>query len=138
MSLKAVKTNKTNKTNKTKKNKKNKKNKLKMVEKVAELTPEQRAIVCKKSANTYDTFEDKVEEAFKQNKINILATSYNLERQIIQNLQKAVNPKNVKPNEDYYSYINDRWISELEISEEEKYIVQLDDFRLTQHRSIKS
>ena len=134
MSLKAVKTNQTNKTNKTKKNKKNK---LKMVEKVAELTPEQRAIVCKKSANTYDTFEDKVEEAFKQNKINILATSYNLERQIIQNLQKAVNPTNVKPNEDYYSYINDRWISELEISEEEKYIVQLDDFRLTQHKVYK-
>ena len=130
MSLKIVKSIK-NKTNKTKKQK------LKLIKEVPELTPEQRAIVCKKSANTYDTFEDKIEELFKKKRVNILASSYNLERQIINDLKKAVNPKNIKPNEDYYSYINDRWLSELEIFEEEKYIIQVDDFRITQHKVYK-
>ena len=101
---------------------------------VSSLTPEQRNIICKNSANTYNTFEDKIDELFKKNKMDIVSTSYNLEKQIISNLKKAVNPKNVQPNEDFYSYINDRWIADYELEEEQKYIVQVDDFRLTQDK----
>ena len=32
------------------------------------LTKEQRNIICKNSANTYNTFEDKIDELFKKNK----------------------------------------------------------------------
>ena len=96
------------------------------------ITPEQRSIICKKSANTYNTFEDKVEELFKKNKVNIVSTSYNLENQIIGDLKKAVNPHNVQPNQDYYSYINDRWISDYELTENQRYIIQVDDFRIVQ------
>jgi predicted metalloendopeptidase len=71
---------------------------------------------------------------FKKNKINIVSTSYNLEKQIVSELKKAVNPKNIKPNEDFYSYINDRWISDYELTESQKYIVQVDDFRITQDK----
>jgi predicted metalloendopeptidase len=98
------------------------------------ITEEQRNIICKNSANTYNTFEDKIDELFKKNKMDIVSTSYNLEKQIIADLKKAVNPKNVQPNQDFYSYINDRWISDYELDEEQKYIVQVDDFRLTQHK----
>ena len=63
---------------------------------VSSLTPEQRNIICKNSANTYNTFEDKIDELFKKNKMDIVSTSYNLEKQIISNLKKAVNPKNVQ------------------------------------------
>jgi predicted metalloendopeptidase len=98
------------------------------------ITPEQRSVICKKSANTYNTFEDKVEELFKKNKVNIVSTSYNLEKQIIDDLKKAVNPHNVQPNEDYYSYINDRWISDYELTENQKYIIQVDDFRIVQDK----
>ena len=98
------------------------------------LTPEQLDIVCKKSANTYTTFEDKVEELFKKQKIDVVATSYNLEKQIVSELKQAVNPKGVKPNEDFYSYINDRWISDYELTEEQQYIVQVDDFRIIQDK----
>jgi endothelin-converting enzyme/putative endopeptidase len=124
------------KKNKLKNNSKNKtiKKNVKLIKAVPILTPEQREIVCKTSANTFDTFEDKVEELFKKKKINILSASYNLEKQIIDDLKKAVSPSDVKPNEDYYSYINDRWLSEIEITEEQKYIVQVDDFRLIQHK----
>jgi hypothetical protein len=122
------------KVKKTSKNITRKKAKNQLIKSTSNLTPEQRAIVCKTSANTYETFEDKVEELFKKNKINILSSSYNLEKQIIDDLKKAVSPSNVKPNQDYYSYINDRWLSEIQVSEEQKYIVQLDDFRITQHK----
>jgi len=104
---------------------------------VSSLTPEQRNIICKNSANTYNTFEDKIEEIFKKNNMDIVSTSYNLEKQIISNLKKAVNPKNVQPNDDFYSYINDRWIADYELAEEQKYIVQVDDFRLTQDKVYK-
>ena len=98
------------------------------------ITEEQRNIICKNSANTYNTFEDKIDELFKKNKMDIVSTSYNLEKQIVANLKKAINPKNVQPNQDFYSYINDRWIADYELEEEQKYIVQVDDFRLTQHK----
>ena len=98
------------------------------------LTPEQQAIVCKKSANTYTTFEDKVEELFKKQKIDVVSTSFNLEKQIVSELKQAVNPKGVKPNEDFYSYINDRWITDYELTEKQQYIVQVDDFRIVQDR----
>jgi putative endopeptidase len=101
------------------------------------ITEEQRNIICKNSANTYNTFEDKIDELFKKNKMDIVSTSYNLEKQIIADLKKAVNPKNVQPNQDFYSYINDRWIADYELDEEQKYIVQVDDFRLTQHKVYK-
>jgi len=125
---------KKNKAKKNSKNKTRKKSIVKLIKSSSALTPEQRAIVCKTSANTYETFEDKVEELFKKNKINIISTSYDLEKQIIADLKKAVSPSNMKPNEDYYSYINDRWLSEIQVSEEQKYIVQVDDFRITQHK----
>jgi putative endopeptidase len=101
------------------------------------ITEEQRNIICKNSANTYNTFEDKIDELFKKNKMDIVSTSYNLEKQIVANLKKAINPKNVQPNQDFYSYINDRWIADYELEEEQKYIVQVDDFRLTQHKVYK-
>lgn len=98
------------------------------------LTPQQQAIVCKKSANTYNTFEDKIEELFKKQKVDIVSTSFNLEKEIVSQLKQSVNPKGVKPNEDFYSYINDRWITEYELNYKQQYIVQVDDFRITQDK----
>ena len=98
------------------------------------LTPEQQSIVCKKSANTYTTFEDKVEELFKNKKIDVVSTSFNLEKQIVSELKQAVNPKGVKPNDDFYSYINDRWITDYQLTEQQQYIVQIDDFRIVQDK----
>ena len=86
------------------------------------------------NSNTYDTFEDKVEEAFKKNGINFLSTNYNLEKQIIKDLKKSVNPSNITPENDFYSYINDRWLNSYNTNEELKYIVQIDNFRLVQDK----
>jgi putative endopeptidase len=129
-----IKKNKNNQKFKKIKQGKTRKVKEKLIKASTSLTPEQREIICKTSANTYKTFEDKIDELFKKNKVNIVSTSYNLEKEIIHDLKKAVNPSKIKPNDDYYSYINETWLTELEVSEDEKYIVQVDDFRLTQHK----
>ena len=98
------------------------------------ITDDDRKIVCKNSYNTYDTFEDKVEEEFKRQKIDFLSTNYNLEKEILKAHKKAINPSNILPNEDYYSYINERWIKEFNVEKSQKYIIQVDDFRLVQDK----
>ena len=89
---------------------------------------------CDKSANTYNTFEDKAEELFKKNKIDLVSTSFNLEKEIVKDLKSAVSPSGIQPNDDFYSYINERWIADYELSEQQKYIVQVDDFRIVQDK----
>jgi len=97
-------------------------------------SPQEVSDICNDSKKSYTNFEAKVEDMFKKNKINIVSTSFNLEKEIVSQLKKAVNPKNIKPNEDFYSYINDRWISDYELTENQKYIIQVDDFRITQDK----
>jgi predicted metalloendopeptidase len=98
------------------------------------LTPAQRSAVCKTSTNAFETFEDKAEQAMKRDKIDVGSASYNLENKIVADLKKAVNPSNIQPNQDYYSYINDRWISSYDLDEAQKYIIQVDDFRIVQDK----
>jgi predicted metalloendopeptidase len=121
------------------KNNKNKiiKNTTKKKKERQKISQEKLLTLCKKSANTYNTFEDKIEEIFKKKKINIVSSSFNIEKQIVSDLKKAVNPSGVKPNNDFYSYINERWISEYELTKQQKYIIQVDDFRITQDKVYK-
>ena len=93
---------------------------------------------CNKSFNNYNTFEDKIEDVFKKNKIDFLSTNYNLEKEIIKNLKDAASDINrIKPQNDFYSYINDRWLKSYNAEENQKYFVQYDDFRLTQDKVYK-
>lgn len=43
-------------------------------------------------------------------------------------------PINVKPHNDFYTYINYLWLQNVSLQKQQKYIVQVDDFRLTQHK----
>jgi hypothetical protein len=121
------------------KNKKESKNTLNKIHKdkqnvQKDFTQKQIDTICNTNLNTYKSFEHNVEELFKKNKINIVSTSYNLEKEIIRELKQAVNPYGIKANEDFYSYINDRWIKNFELDKSQKYIVQVDDFRLVQDK----
>ena len=84
------------KINKIKNKTRRKNNKL--IKSMSNLTPYQKSIICKTSLNTYNTFEDKVEEVFKKNKVDIVSTGFNLEKQIVQDLKKAVSPSKITPN----------------------------------------
>ena len=89
---------------------------------------------CKGSHTSFTGFEDKIDELFKQNKMDITSTSFHLEKQIVKELKKAVSPSNVTPNNDFYSYINERWLKDLDVEAYQQYIVQLDNFRLVQDK----
>jgi putative endopeptidase len=98
------------------------------------LSKEQKGIVCKNFFNKYETFEDKIEDTFKKNNIDFLSTNYNLEKQILKDLRKAVSPSKINPQNDFYSYINDRWLKEFEVQTGQEYIIQIDNFRLVQDK----
>jgi len=113
---------------------KTKKNKNKILRDVNKLSNEDIEIICKKYPNTYTSFEKKIDIIFKQNKIDITSASYNLEKEVVKELKKAVSPSNITPNKDFYSYVNERWLQDLDIEANKEYITQVDDFRLVQDK----
>jgi len=85
--------------------------------------------------NNYSPFEKKLEDLFKKKKIDFMSVNYNLEKEIIKNLKNASKLVNkIKPQNDYYSHINDIWLKSFTPNEEQKYFVQYDDFRLVQDK----
>jgi putative endopeptidase len=74
-------------------------------------------------------FENKYQKEFKSNKVYNLST-----RKFTKMLLSKFAPSSVTPNNDYYSYINYQWLKNIELEEQQKYIVQVDDFRLTQDK----
>jgi putative endopeptidase len=113
---------------------KTKKNKNKILRDANKLSNEEMEIICKKYPNTYNSFEKKIDAIFKQNKIDITSASYNLEKEVVKELKKAVSPSNITPNTDFYSYVNERWLQDLDIEANKEYITQVDDFRLVQDK----
>jgi putative endopeptidase len=43
-------------------------------------------------------------------------------------------PSNIKPEDDYYNYVNYSWIKNFTPENKQKYIIQIDDFRLAQDK----
>jgi len=128
--------------NNSKRKEKNTKNKTKkkyqhnqqIIRSLIDLSKQQRDLVCKNYFNTYDTFEDKIEEFFKKHKIDFLSTNYNLEKQLLREFKEASKPSNINPQNDFYSYINEKWLKDYEVQSNQKYIVQIDNFRITQDK----
>jgi putative endopeptidase len=46
-------------------------------------------------------------------------------------------PSSIKPYDNFYDYINFQWLKNISLEKQEKYIVQVDDFRLAQHNVYK-
>ena len=46
-------------------------------------------------------------------------------------------PLSIKPNNDFYDYINYLWLKNVSLEKQQKYIVQVDDFRLAQDKVYK-
>lgn len=113
---------------------KTRKNRETILKKVPTLTDKQKEIICKTTPLEFKSFEEKVDEIFKQNKIDVTSTTFNLEKQIIKEIKQAVSPSNITPNNDFYSYINERWLKDIDIEAYQQYITQIDDFRLVQDK----
>ena len=53
-------------------------------------------------------------------------------QKFVQTLLSKFTPSKIKPNQDFYNYINYSWLKQITLEKKQKYIVQVDDFRLTQ------
>jgi endothelin-converting enzyme/putative endopeptidase len=82
---------------------------------------------CKFFQSNLTSFEKELEKT-----INI--EKYNLEKRTLKDLKKAISPSNIKPQDDFYSYINERWLKSFKPELNQNYIVQFDDFRLIQDK----
>jgi putative endopeptidase len=74
-------------------------------------------------------FEKRYQKEFKSNKVYNLST-----RKFTKMLLSKFAPSSITPQNDYYSYINYKWLKNIELKAQQKYIVQVDDFRLTQDK----
>jgi predicted metalloendopeptidase len=92
------------------------------------LSKEEQKQICGNYANTYQPIEKITNEKMDQKKYD------DLEKQTVKELRKAIAPSDVKAVDDFYSYINYKWLQEDQLSENQKYIVQVDDFRLLQDK----
>jgi len=52
----------------------------------------------------------------------------------VKQLMTKFAPNSIKPNNDFYDYINYDWLKNVSLQQQQKYIVQVDDFRLVQHK----
>lgn len=69
-----------------------------------------------------------------QHKYLNLKSNNNIEKQFIKELLSKFAPHSIKPEDNFYDYINYQWLKNITLEEEQKYIVQIDDFRLAQDR----
>jgi len=89
---------------------------------------------CKNYSNTFDTFEDKFEAQLIKNNIDPYSKKYNLQKQTLKDINDALRDNKYTPNNDYYSYINDRWIKTFREDKHQDYIAQFDNFRIVQDK----
>ncbi len=106
---------------KTKKNK-NIKNKTKK--------HKSKIVVC----NEINSVEDNIEERFKRDlKNSSLSPKFNLENYILKLIEKSEKIK-IRPQDDFYTYVNELWLSKFKVLPSQEYLVKTDDFRLTQDK----
>ena len=53
---------------------------------------------------------------------------------VVKELLTKFAPNNIKPEDDFYDYINYDWLQNVSLEDRQKYIVQIDDFRLAQDK----
>jgi putative endopeptidase len=114
---------------KTNKNVSNKSNKNNLTRKVRYKLKGNELILRKDCPIGLKAFEEKHQKEFKTNKLYNLST-----RKFTKLLLSKFAPSSITPENDFYSYINYKWLEDVELKKQQKYIVQVDDFRLTQDK----
>ena len=77
-------------------------------------------------------FEEEFSKTFSKSE---LKKSSSLQRKtLVKELLTKFAPNSIKPENDFYSYINYDWLQNVTLEERQKYIVQIDDFRLAQDK----
>jgi putative endopeptidase len=65
---------------------------------------------------------------------NLKKTTKQKRKYLVKELLSKFAPNSIKPANDFYDYINYQWLKNVGLEEQQKYITQIDDFRLTQYK----
>ena len=76
-------------------------------------------------------FQAKFEKQFSK---SLVKSNQKFKANIAKQLLQKFSPTKLTPVNDFYNYINYTWLQKIEVKEKQKYIVQIDDFRLTQDK----
>jgi putative endopeptidase len=81
----------------------------------------------------------KTHKKYGVNRLNVLMPKNDVEEELIELFKKPFSPSKITPRSDYYTYINYIWLTKtsknsLIAPKEQKYYVQIDDFRITQDK----
>jgi putative endopeptidase len=77
-------------------------------------------------------FEDEFNK--KLSKLHLKKSSSERKKAFVKQLLSKFAPHSIKPENDFYDYINFQWLKNVSLESQQKYITQIDDFRLTQHQ----
>jgi predicted metalloendopeptidase len=79
--------------------------------------------------DTYSKFEKSYSQSEKY-----LSKKTRLEKELISVFKKRAKGAAIRPQDDFYGYINNEWVLQASTTEEQKYIVQVDTYRLVQYK----
>jgi putative endopeptidase len=65
---------------------------------------------------------------------SLTVTNQAKKKEFVKELMSKFTHHSIKPNNDFYDYINYLWLKNVSLEKQQKYIVQIDDFRLTQDK----
>jgi len=95
--------------------------------------------VTKKNVNTCPIGLKPFEETFEKNisKNHLQKSSSKRKKEFVKELLSKFAPNSIKPENNFYDYINYQWLKNITLEEQQKYITQIDSFRLAQDKVYK-
>jgi len=78
------------------------------------------------------SFEDEFSKKISPNQLRL--SSSKSKQKFVKQLLGKFAPHSIKPENDFYDFINYQWLKNVSLEEQQKYIVQIDDFRLAQDK----
>ena len=79
----------------------------------------------------FNAFEKKFQ---KTNKLYFNKTNKKNNKELLKRIKHFYNNNKYTPQNDFYEWVNDQYLSKIKRKKDEKYIVQYDDFRIVQHK----
>ena len=84
--------------------------------------------------NQITSVENGIEEKFKKDlKNSALTDTFNLEKYILKLIKNAEQFK-TRPQDDFYTFVNEKWIKQYQPIPSQKYLIKQDDFRFIQDK----
>lgn len=94
-------------------------------------TDQQLSLHCKKPLHTFTSFE---EDYMKSSAYKEVKKNSDIEKYLQKLFVKPYSPVTTRLQDDFYGHVNYTWLKHNKVSVDERYIVQVDNFRITQNK----